>query len=126
MERVFAENRPTLVLNCAAHTKVDLCEQEMEKADAINGYAVGALAKLCREQGACLVHLSTDFVFDGSLRRPYRVDDPVHPLSAYGRSKLLGETELRKNAPARWLLVRTAMGRIFRGRWCRLRRRGRR
>jgi dTDP-4-dehydrorhamnose reductase len=107
-ERAFAQHKPTLVLNCAAHTKVDLCEQEAEKADAINGRAVGNLAKLCRASGAAVVHISTDFVFDGALHRPYRADDPVNPLSAYGRSKLLGETELKKNHPDRWLLVRTA------------------
>jgi dTDP-4-dehydrorhamnose reductase len=104
----FAETKPTLVLNCAAHTKVDLCEQEKEKADAINGHAVGSLAALCRNSGAALVHVSTDFVFDGSLARPYLPTDPVNPLSAYGKSKLLGEQELQKNAPPRWLIARTA------------------
>jgi dTDP-4-dehydrorhamnose reductase len=107
-ERVFTQYKPTLLLNCAAHTKVDLCEQEESKADAINGRAVGNLARLCRASETCLVHVSTDFVFDGALRRPYRADDPVNPLSAYGRSKLRGETELKKNAPERWLIVRTA------------------
>lgn len=108
LERAFAEQTPTLVFNCAAHTRVDLCEQESAKADAVNGYAVGALAKLCRQRGARLVHISTDFVFDGSLQRPYRVDDSVNPLGVYGRSKLLGEIELKKNAPENWLIVRAA------------------
>jgi dTDP-4-dehydrorhamnose reductase len=105
---VFGSQRPTIVLNCAAHTKVDLCEDEPERCDAINGHAVGLLASLCRESGAALVHYSTDFVFDGQLRRPYRVDDPVGPLSAYGRSKLLGEAKLQESPPDRWLLIRTA------------------
>jgi dTDP-4-dehydrorhamnose reductase len=104
----FAFHKPTLVLNCAAHTKVDLCETEPDQAAAINGYAVGQMARLCREFGACLVHVSTDFVFDGALRRPFRPDDAVNPMSAYGRSKLLGEAELRQNAPKDWLIVRTA------------------
>lgn len=104
----FAKYRPTLLLNCAAHTKVDLCEQEREKADAINGIAVGTLARHCRTSGACLVHLSTDFVFDGKLKRPYRPDDPVNPINAYGRSKLLGEKQLQASAPPRWLIVRTS------------------
>jgi dTDP-4-dehydrorhamnose reductase len=112
--RIFAEQKPTLVFNCAAHTKVDLCEQESAKADAVNGHAVGALARLCRESGASLVHISTDFVFDGKSNRPYRPGDPVNPLAAYGRSKLLGETELRRHAPQRWLMVRTAW--VY-GRW---------
>ncbi len=108
MADAFARHQPNVVFNCAAHTKVDLCETEEEKANAINGRAVGALAELCRRHSAVLVHVSTDFVFDGALGRPYRADDPVHPLGAYGRSRLLGERELRQNAPARWLIVRTA------------------
>jgi dTDP-4-dehydrorhamnose reductase len=107
IQKIF-DHRPTLLLNCAAHTKVDQCEQEPDVADAINGYAVGKMAALCREHRTFLVHLSTDFVFQGHGARPYRIDDPVNPLSAYGRSKLLGETELQKNAPENWLIVRTA------------------
>lgn len=108
LEKAFADHKPTLVLNCAAHTKVDLCEKELEKADAINGRAVGHIAALCRSSGAAMVHVSTDFVFDGLLFRPYRPTDPTNPLSAYGKSKLLGELELQKHAPSRWLIVRTA------------------
>jgi dTDP-4-dehydrorhamnose reductase len=108
LKKAFADHKPSLVLNCAAFTKVDLCEQEKEKADAINGHAVGHLASLCRAAKSPLVHISTDFVFDGSLKRPYLPTDPVNPLSAYGKSKLLGEQELQKNPPARWLIVRTA------------------
>jgi dTDP-4-dehydrorhamnose reductase len=108
VRRLFAEHKPTLLINCAAHTKVDLCEDEQEKANAINGQAVGLLAAAAREHGTFLVHYSTDFVFDGAGTRPYRVDDPVRPLSAYGRSKLLGEQQLQANAPAKWLILRTA------------------
>ena len=107
IQRIF-DSKPTLLLNCAAHTKVDLCEQESALADTINGYAVGKMAGLCRKHNTFLVHLSTDFVFPGNGTRPYRIDDPVNPLSAYGRSKLLGETELQKHAPENWLIVRTA------------------
>ena len=105
--RLF-DRRPTLVLNSAAHTKVDQCEQEPDLADRINGTAVGELAAGCKRVGAALVHVSTDFVFNGSSTAPYAVDHPTGPLSAYGRSKLLGETELQRNAPDRWLIVRTA------------------
>jgi len=87
---------------------VDLCEQQRELADAINGHAVGILADQCRRFGTNLVQYSTDFVFDGSLRRPYRPDDPTRPLSAYGSSKLLGEKRLQAHAPQRWLILRTA------------------
>jgi dTDP-4-dehydrorhamnose reductase len=106
--RLFQEHCPTLLLNCAAHTKVDLCEQQQELADSINGHAVGLLARQAKAHDTFLVHFSTDFVFDGRGSRPYRPDDPVAPLSAYGRSKLLGETLLQQNAPERWLIVRTA------------------
>jgi dTDP-4-dehydrorhamnose reductase len=105
---VFEKHRPTLVLNCAAHTKVDLCEEQESLANAINGEAVGTLATLCKEYGAKLVHYSTDFVFDGSGTRPYKPTDPVHPLSAYGRSKLLGEQAVQRVNPPGWLVLRTA------------------
>jgi dTDP-4-dehydrorhamnose reductase len=106
--RKIFDHRPKYLLNCAAHTKVDLCEQEPELANRVNGYAVGQMAALSREFGTALVHLSTDFVFNGCGTEPYKIDEPVAPLSAYGRSKLLGETELQKNAPDNWLIVRTA------------------
>jgi dTDP-4-dehydrorhamnose reductase len=99
---------PTLLLNCAAHTKVDLCESEPEKANAINGNAVGKLAAQCRLHNTLMVQVSTDFVFDESIRRPHQPTDPVNPMQAYGRSKLLGETELQNNAPNDWLIIRTA------------------
>ena len=105
---MFEKHRPTLLLNCAAHTKVDLCEQQRELADTINGHAVGTLADLSRRFGTALVHYSTDFVFDGRSQRPYRSDDPTGPLSAYGRSKLLGEQKLQATPPDRWLILRTA------------------
>jgi dTDP-4-dehydrorhamnose reductase len=108
VREAFRTHRPTVLLNCAAHTKVDLCEEQHELADAINGRAVGILARAAREHGTTLVHYSTDFVFDGAGTRPYRAEDSVRPLSAYGRSKLLGEEQLRENAPGRWLILRTA------------------
>lgn len=108
LRAAFEKLKPTLVLNSAAYTKVDLAEKESAAADAINGTAVGLLARYCNEFGAALAHYSTDYVFDGTLRRPLQPDDPVGPKSAYGRSKLLGETLLQQNAPGRWLILRTA------------------
>lgn len=104
----FQQNHPALVFNCAAYTKVDLAEQQAEAANTVNGQAVGTLAKVCRDRDAMLVHFSTDYVFDGTIHRPLRPDDPVGPQSAYGRSKLLGEQLLQQNAPQRWLILRTA------------------
>src|SRR5688572_5547833 len=108
LELLFRETRPRLVFNCAAYTKVDLAEKERAAADACNGTAAGELARLCRGYDAQLVHFSTDYVFDGSLQRPLRPDDPVGPQSAYGASKLLGEQLIQQNAPAKWMIVRTA------------------
>ncbi len=108
IKRMFRERRPTLLFNCAAYTAVDACEERADLANNINGDAVGALASLCKRCGTHLVHFSTDFVFDGQLDRPYRPDDAPNPISAYGYSKLLGETRIQQIAPPSWLVVRTA------------------
>ncbi len=85
------DHAPDVIVNCAAYTKVDLAESEEAAANAINGSAVELLAAAANEAGARLVQVSTDFVFDGTKGEPYEVNDPTNPLSAYGRSKLLGE-----------------------------------
>jgi dTDP-4-dehydrorhamnose reductase len=104
----FASVKPTLVINCAAYTNVDGCEKNRELADAVNGTGVGHLAEASKKIGATLVHYSTDYVFDGTLRRPLQPNDPVGPVSAYGKGKLLGEQLLQQHAPPRWLILRTA------------------
>jgi dTDP-4-dehydrorhamnose reductase len=87
--------RPEVVVNCAAHTKVDACETEPERAFAVNAGGAGRAAALARRAGARLVHVSTDYVFAGRLEEnhgePYAEDAPTGPLSVYGRSKLEGE-----------------------------------
>jgi dTDP-4-dehydrorhamnose reductase len=102
------EHRPTVILNCAAHTKVDLCEEQEDLAAAINGTGAANLAKAARDLGARLVHYSTDFVFDGSGTQPYKPDQATGPLSAYGRTKLLGEQAIQRINPPGWLIVRTS------------------
>jgi dTDP-4-dehydrorhamnose reductase len=104
----FDKHQPAAVFNCAAHTKVDLCEEQEDLANAINAGGPDNLARAARDFGATLVHYSTDFVFDGSSTRPYRPEDPVNPLSAYGRSKLFGEQAIQKVDPPGWLIIRTA------------------
>jgi dTDP-4-dehydrorhamnose reductase len=104
----FDRLKPTLVLNCAAYTKVDLAEKEKEAALAINGKAAGNVAEVCRRRGAAMVHFSTDYVFDGSMHRPLRPTDPVGPKGVYGASKLLGERMIQDAPPERWLILRTA------------------
>jgi len=87
---VLASFRPSIVFNCAAFTTVDLCETDA-RAQAVNADAVGTLADACGKARVKLVHLSTDFVFDGKKRAPYVEEDAVGPLSAYGRTKREGE-----------------------------------
>jgi len=79
------------VINCAAYTDVEKAQAQPDLAMAVNGHAVGRLAQLCKESGVWLLHFGTDFVFDGTLDRPYTENDLPNPLSVYGRSKLLGE-----------------------------------
>jgi len=106
IRRVIREAKPDIVFNAAAFTAVDRCETEPGFAYDINGMAVGRLAGACSEQGALLVHISTDYVFDGLGTRPYREDDPTGPRSVYGKSKLLGEEQAR--LAEEHLIVRTA------------------
>ena len=83
--------RPDAVINAAAYTAVDACETNEALAFAVNADAVGHLAAACELLDIHLVHVSTDYVFDGTLDRPYREDDATNPQSVYGRSKLAGE-----------------------------------
>jgi len=85
--------RPDVVMNCAAWTAVDACESDPARALAVNGTAVRWMAEACARAGAHLVHVSTDYVFDGALDRPYHEHDATSPQSVYGSSKLVGEHE---------------------------------
>ncbi|MGH8235167.1 MAG: dTDP-4-dehydrorhamnose reductase [Rhodanobacteraceae bacterium] len=98
--------RPDFIVNAAAYTAVDRAEDEEALAMRINGEAVGVLGSWAAQNGARVVHYSTDYVFDGDATRPYREDDATHPVSAYGRSKLAGEIALRDSG-ARHLIFRT-------------------
>jgi dTDP-4-dehydrorhamnose reductase len=94
------------VINCAAYTNVDLAETEREAAHAVNGNAPGHMAKLCALNGARLLHISTDYVFDGSARRPYQEDDAPNPVNYYGVTKLEGERAVQSGG-APYIIVRT-------------------
>ena len=89
---VFERLHPFACINAAAYTAVDKAESERESAFAANAYAVGELALLCKRFDALLLHVSTDYVFDGQGTRPYRETDPVNPLGVYGASKTGGRT----------------------------------
>lgn len=105
----IAAARPDYVVHCAAWTDVDGCEADPERADRINGQGTANVVAACRQLGCALAYVSTDYVFDGLGTRPYRVDDPVGPRSAYGRSKRRGEEAVLAAVPgARFWIVRTS------------------
>ncbi len=96
-----------VVVNCAGWTDVDGAETHEDEAFAANAVLPDVLARACRRAGSRLVHLSTDYVFSGTASEPYAVDDPVGPVSAYGRTKLAGEWAVRASG-SEHLVVRTA------------------
>ena len=95
---------PDVVINAAAYTAVDRAEEEEALATCINGAAPGAMAQACADLGIPFVHVSTDYVFDGTGTRPWRETDPVAPQNAYGRSKLAGEIAIRAAGGAHAIL----------------------
>ena len=99
--------RPYAVINCAAYTAVDACEKEEDLAFRINALGARNLSIAAGETGAKLMHVSTDYVFDGNGSRPYRETDPTGPQGAYGRTKLAGENFVREFC-SRHYIVRTA------------------
>ncbi|HXZ84012.1 MAG TPA: dTDP-4-dehydrorhamnose reductase [Myxococcota bacterium] len=105
VKRALDRVQPDVVLNCAAFTAVDRCESEIALAERANALAPGLLARAC-SGGALLVHVSTDYVFDGSASRPLAEDAPTRPLSVYGRTKLQGEDAVRA-AGGEHLIART-------------------
>jgi dTDP-4-dehydrorhamnose reductase len=100
--------RPDAVINCAAWTNVDLAERSMQAALAVNGAGAANVARAAAGAGAWTVHVSSDYVFDGSKTEPYVESDPVRPLSAYGGSKLAGELAVAEAAPERHTIVRSS------------------
>lgn len=99
--------KPEIIINSAAYTAVDKAEDEPDLAMRVNGEAPGVMARWAADHDAPLIHLSTDYVFDGTGERPWREDDETHPLSSYGASKLAGETAIRASCGS-FLIVRTS------------------
>ncbi len=100
----LAAERPDLAINLAAYTAVDRAEGEPERAFAANSSGAANVAAACAQIGAALVHLSTDYVFDGAKPGAYREDDPVNPLGIYGHSKEAGERAVRQALPRHFIL----------------------
>ena len=115
--RTIERVQPQAAVNCAAYTAVDQAESDPKAAHAVNVEAVAHLATACADTGAALLHISTDYVFDGHLNRPYREEDPTRPLGVYGRTKELGERAVRAAIPRHIILrvswVFGSLGRSF-------------
>ena len=107
VEKVFREYEPAFLINCAAYTAVDKAESEKDQAEEINGRAVGFLAATCKSFGTKLIHISTDYVFNGKATSPLKENDDVDPVNAYGASKLLGEQLALENNPDT-VIIRTS------------------
>jgi dTDP-4-dehydrorhamnose reductase len=104
---VISEVKPEIIINCAAYTAVDRAEQEPDLALAINKTAPETIAIAAQKINSYFIHISTDYVFDGTNSRPYREDDPPNPLGVYGKTKLAGEQAVRDYCD-RALIIRTA------------------
>lgn len=107
VQQFFSANKPGCVINCAAYTAVDRAESEREKAMLINADAVRLLAECCKDNNSLLVHISTDYVFDGTKKSPYLETDPVSPVSFYGKSKSSGEKHILEISPPA-IIIRTS------------------
>ena len=107
VERAIEEHNPEIVINAAAYTNVDGCETEPELAYTANALGPRNLAQSCERRGSELLHVSTNYIFDGRNERPYEPFDSPNPISVYGRTKLAGE-EYVKHLSSRWYIVRSA------------------
>jgi dTDP-4-dehydrorhamnose reductase len=104
----FDNNNFDIIVNCAAYTAVDKAEKERGLANQINHLAVKQLAKIARIQQAKLIHISTDYVFDGRSKNPYKETDATNPINIYGKTKLLGENVIRMIMPIDAVIIRTS------------------
>ncbi len=96
LEKFVEFHKPDQIINCAAYTAVDKAETDVELAEKINVKACSNLAKLCYDKGIFLIHVSTDYVFDGNNFKPYKETDPTNPVSVYGKTKLEGELQIKQ------------------------------
>ena len=107
--KAFIEEQDiAIIINCAAYTAVDKAESEVELSDALNHLAVKNLATIAKAKAIALVHISTDYVFDGTSDKPYTEEDVPNPQSVYGKTKLEGENAMLKINPANSIIIRTS------------------
>ncbi|MEI6433543.1 MAG: dTDP-4-dehydrorhamnose reductase [Bacteroidota bacterium] len=107
IEQCVIAEKITVIINCAAYTAVDKAELDQDKAFLINSTAVGNLSRVCAKFSAFLVHISTDYVFNGKGYRPYHEDDPIDPVSLYAKSKAAGEEQVFIHA-GKAMIIRTS------------------
>ncbi|MDD5159193.1 MAG: dTDP-4-dehydrorhamnose reductase [Sulfuricurvum sp.] len=107
-EDYFDNNRFDAIINCAAYTAVDKAESESDLTDSINHRFVSMLAKIAKRDDSTLIHISTDYVYDGKNHRPYIESDPTDPQGVYGRTKRDGENAILEAAPSNSIIIRTS------------------
>jgi len=108
IQALIEENNIDIIINCAAYTDVDKAEDDVENADKINNLAVKYLSKISREKNIKLIHISTDYVFDGTKHKPYMEHDISNPNGVYGKTKLDGEKAMQKINPKHSIIIRTS------------------
>ncbi len=108
MATVFKKLKPTVLINTAAYTQVDAAETNKELAFAINAEAVKNLSELCKKYNCALIHISTDYVFDGSHISPYKETDSTNPVTVYGKSKRAGEQAILDSGLSQFAIIRTS------------------
>jgi dTDP-4-dehydrorhamnose reductase len=106
--RYFEGNVFDIIINCAAYTAVDKAEEEQDLVNQVNHLAVKQLAGIAKEQKAKLIHISTDYVFDGKSDKPYTETDATNPINVYGKTKLAGEQALKEIMPTDAIIIRTS------------------
>ena len=106
--RYFKDNSFDIIINCAAYTQVDKAEEEQKLANQVNNLAVSQLAQIAKNQQAKLIHISTDYVFDGQNNKPYKETDKTNPINVYGKTKLAGEKAIQEILPTNATIIRVS------------------
>ncbi|WP_459210256.1 dTDP-4-dehydrorhamnose reductase [Aquimarina rhabdastrellae] len=107
LREVFKEKKYDYIINCAAYTNVEQAEKTPQLALAVNSNAIKYLTEICKEKSIKLIHISTDYVFDGEKSEPYKINDKTNPINEYGKSKLLGEQYIQKYLE-KFFIIRTS------------------
>lgn len=108
LKKFVKKNKISTIINCAAYTDVEQAESEVSICMEVNSEGPNCLSKISKEHKISLIHISTDFVFDGEKKSPYTESDKANPLSVYGKSKYLGELHIIKNNPPNTIIIRTS------------------